>query len=362
MAKVTHLADRLSAVMKRPVAESAAVPASIGIETIPTGSLSLDIATGIGGWPCGRVVEIFGGASLGKTTLALHGLVSAQRLGMEALYLDVEKAVDFVYAESLGVDLDALAIAQPSGGEEALEIAHEALKLGARFIVVDSVAALVPKAEVEGGMFKTSVGAQARLMSQGLRTLVTAAARAGAVLVFINQTRTKVGVVYGNPTTTTGGVSLGFYSSIRLDLRSNGKLEMPGKNQVGIKVKGVVTKNKLAPPMATAFWEILWGQGIDRGSDYVGAALSLGVLTKRGNTIVLDERKVGASMAKACDAVKVDDDLAAEIEKRCREVAAAQLSARRSEMARIFERSDAEATDDDLDLSLEFDEDAATDG
>jgi recombination protein RecA len=351
MGKSNHLADRLGAAMKRPVASSAATAASLGVEVIPTGSLALDLALGIGGWPCGRVIEVFGGASLGKSTLALTGLGIAQRLGFEALYVDVEKAVDFVYAEALGVDLDALAIAQPAGGEEALEVALEACKLGARYIVIDSVAALTPKAEIEGGMFKMTMGAQARLMSQGLRSLITAASDAKAVLLFINQTRNKIGVVYGNPTTTTGGTALGFYSSIRLDLRSNGKLEAPGKNQVGIKVKGIVSKNKLAPPLGSGVWEILWGAGIDPGSDHVVAGLEYGVLTKRGNAIYLDENRLGASLSKACDAVREDAAVRETIDQRARAV----VEKRRAEGVRVFERSDPTQTDEDLDLSVDYD-------
>lgn len=356
MGKSNHLADRLAAIMKRPVASQASEAASVGIETISTGSLSLDLALGVGGWPCGRVIEIFGGASIGKSTLALTGLGIAQKLGFEALYVDVEKAVDFVYAEALGVDLDALAIAQPAGGEEALEVALEACKLGARYIVIDSVAALVPKAEIEGGMFKMTMGAQARLMSQGLRSLITAASEAKSVLIFINQTRNKIGVVYGNPTTTTGGTALGFYSSIRLDLRSDGKLEAPGKNQVGIKVKGVVSKNKLAAPMTQGRWEILWGQGIDPGSDHTTAGLDYGVLTKRGHAIYLGETKVGASLAKACDTLREDPILRATVAERCREEAAKRRAA-----SNVFERSDPTNSDEGLDLSVDYSADLLED-
>lgn len=339
-----HLADRLSAMMKRPVALVASGAASVGVEVIPTGVLSLNMALGVGGWPCGRVIEIFGDEAVGKTTLAMAGLIEAQKLGFETCYVDVEQAVDFTYAQNMGVDLDQLAIAQPKSGEEALEIAMFACQAGARYIVVDSVAALVPKSEVDGGMLKQSMGAQARLMSQALRSLIGAAKTANACLIFINQTRSKVGVVYGSPRTTTGGAALRFYSSIRVDLRSNGKVEATGKEQVGVKVRGIVAKNKLANPLQLATWDIVWGQGIDRGVDLLTAGLENGVLTKRGSHIYFGANRIAASAAKAADALREDTEIGAAIE-------AATMAGLAQRDGRRFESFDTEVDPESVDLS-----------
>jgi recombination protein RecA len=345
--------------MKRPVALRASGAASVGVEVISTGVLGLDLALGIGGWPCGRVVEVFGAAAAGKTTLALEGLIQAQKLGFECCYVDVEQSVDFTLAQAMGVDLDALAIAQPTSGDEAMEVALEACKAGARFVVVDSVAALVPRDEIsstdskgktKGGMLKQSMGAQARLMSQSMRSLIGAAKRANAVLLFINQTRSKVGVIYGDPTTTPGGVALPFYASARVKIRESGKVEAKGKNQIGIQVTGKVVKNKLAPPMTSALWEIVWGKGIDRGSDIVRAGLALGVLKKSGAWISLDGERIGGSLAIACEALRENDELAKVIEDACR---AKQASAARDDV----EYDDPEVDPESVDLTEE-DEDA----
>jgi len=342
-----HLADRLSAAMKRPVALVASGAASVGVEVIPTGIMTLDKALGVGGWPCGRVVEIFGDEACGKTTLAMTGLIQAQLCGFEACYIDVEQAVDFSYVERMGVDLDALAIAQPTSGEEALEIAMAACVAGARYIVVDSVAALVPKSEVEGGMLKMSMGAQARLMSQSLRSLIGAAKKANAVLVFINQTRSKVGVVYGSPRTTPGGVALKFYASVRVDLRSNGKVEATGKEQVGIKVRGIVAKNKLANPLQEATWDILWGHGIDRGADLFAVGFETSVLSRRGANIYFQGERIAPSQAKACDLLREGGPVAEAI----------ALAATKAErVVRPFERSDPEQTAEGIDLSEDEDD------
>ena len=341
-----HLAARLDAAMGRPVALRAAGAAARGVEVCSTGVLALDFALGIGGYPYGRVVEIFGDESVGKTTLLIRGLIEAQRMNHECLLVDMEHAIDFAYAERQGVDLDKLAIAQPDCGEDGLELARQACIAGARFIGVDSVAALLPRAIIEGEMDKAAMGSHARLMSQGLGKLIGAAAKARAVLVFINQTRSKIGVMYGSPRTTTGGNALKFYSSVRIDLRVKGKLEATGKRQIGIEVVGKVIKNKCAPPMQEAKWGIVWGQGIDRAADLINTGLACGVLGKRGANIDFGDVRVGGSMAKAVDAVGESEELALAIEAACRQKRADAVEGE-------IERHDPEVDPDSVDLSEE---------
>ena len=344
-----HLAARLDAAMGRPVALRAAGAAARGVEVISTGVLALDFALGIGGYPCGRVVEVYGDSANGKTTLVLAGLIEAQKLGYECLYVDAEHAIDFTYAEEQGVDLDALAIAQPDNGEEGLEVARQALIAGARFVAVDSVAALTPRSIIEGEDIKATMGAHARLMSQGLTKLIGIASKKKAVLIFVNQTRSKIGVMFGSPETTTGGRALPFYASVRIHLRASGKLEATGKKQIGIEVTGKVVKNKLAPPTASAKWGIVWGKGIDRPTDIIQTGLACGVLTKKGAWISFNGERVAGSMAKAVDAMSENAELALAIEAACREKRAAAVEGE-------IERHDPEVDPESIDLSEEEDD------
>ncbi len=269
---------------------------------VPTGSLGLDLALGVGGLPRGRVVEIFGPESSGKTTLALHAIAEVQRQGGVAAFIDAEHALDVTYARKLGVNLADLLVSQPDTGEQALEIAEQLVRSGAcDLVVVDSVAALVPKAEIEGEMGDPHMGLQARLMSQALRKLTAVVSRNQSIVVFINQIRMKIGVVFGNPETTTGGHALKFYASVRLDIRRIGQVK-EGENVVGSRTRVKVVKNKVAPPFREAEFDIRYGVGVDRLAEAVDLAVERGLLEKSGTHFALDGERIG-QRARARDGV-----------------------------------------------------------
>jgi len=273
------------------------------IAVIPSGALVLDEALGVGGYPRGRVIEIFGPESSGKTTLTLHAIAEAQRAGGTAAFIDAEHAFDLRYAQGIGIDLNKLLISQPDCGEQALEIAEALTRSGAvDLVVIDSVAALVPRAEIEGDMGDAHMGLQARLMSQALRKLTAIANKTLTSLIFINQLRQKIGVVFGNPETTTGGNALKFYASVRLDVRRTGKVTL-GETVVGNRTRVKVVKNKCAPPFTEAEFDIRWGTGIDQGADLVEAAVLAGVLEKNGSHYLLEGKSLGQGRDKTRDAL-----------------------------------------------------------
>lgn len=287
------------------------------VDVIPTGSLALDLALGIGGIPRGRVIEIYGPESGGKTTLALTIIAQAQRMGGLAAFVDAEHALDPQYAARLGVDVENLLISQPDTGEQALEIVELLARSGAvDVVVVDSVAALVPKAEIEGEMGDAHVGLQARLMSQALRKLTAVLSKSNTAAIFINQVREKVGVMYGNPETTPGGRALKFYSSVRLDVRKSGGPIKQGNEAVGIKVKVKVVKNKLAPPFREAELEIYFGRGLDPLMDLVNVAVAAEVIQKAGSWLSYGETRLGQGKERAADFLKERPDLVEEIRAR----------------------------------------------
>ena len=293
--------------------------ASMNIETIPTGALSLDIALGIGGLPKGRVVEIYGPESSGKTTVALHMIAEVQKRGGIAGFIDAEHALDPVYAKAIGVDIDNLYISQPDFGEQALEITETFVRSGAvDIIIVDSVAALVPKAEIDGDMGDSHVGLQARLMSQALRKLTAIISKTNCIVVFINQLREKVGVMFGNPETTTGGRALKFYSSVRMDVRRIETLKQSGE-MVGNRARVKVVKNKVAPPFKEAEFDIMFGQGISREGDVLDLAAELGVIVKRGAWYAYKDDKIGQGRENAKMTLKNHPEMLEEVENAVRE-------------------------------------------
>jgi recombination protein RecA len=290
------------------------------VSVIPTGSLSLDLALGVGGVPRGRVIEIFGPESSGKTTLALHIVAQANRQGGLAAFIDAEHALDVKYARKLGVNVDDLLVSQPDTGEQALEIADMLVRSGAMdVLVVDSVAALVPKAEIEGEMGDSHMGLQARLMSQALRKLTGSISRSRTCVIFINQIRMKIGVMFGNPETTTGGNALKFYSSVRLDIRRIGAIKR-GESVVGNRTRVKVVKNKLAPPFREAEFDILFNQGIFRLGDVFDLAVAAQIIDKSGSWFSFGEERIGQGRDAACEMLAQQPDLLARIEDKIREL------------------------------------------
>lgn len=291
----------------------------MNVETIPTGALSLDIALGLGGIPKGRIVEVYGPESSGKTTVALHMIAEVQRSGGIAGFIDAEHALDPAYAKKIGVDIDNLYISQPDNGEQALEITETMVRSGALdIVIIDSVAALVPKAEIEGDMGDSHVGLHARLMSQALRKLTAAISKSNCIVIFINQLREKVGVMFGSPETTTGGRALKFYSSIRLDVRRIEALKQAGEI-VGNRTRIKVVKNKIAPPFKEAEFDIMFGQGISREGDVLDLAASVGVVNKSGSWYAYKEEKIGQGRENSKQYLKEHPELLDEIEKLVRE-------------------------------------------
>ena len=292
--------------------------ASLNISAIPTGCIDLDIALGVGGIPRGRIIEIFGPESSGKTTIALHVVAQAQKMGGTAAFIDAEHALDPVYAESLGVNVDDLYVSQPDTGEQALEICESLVRSGAiDVVVVDSVAALVPKAEIEGDMGDSHVGLQARLMSQALRKLTGAINKSNCVVIFINQLREKVGVMFGNPETTPGGKALKFYASVRLDVRRIETLKVGGE-AVGSRTKVKVVKNKVAPPFRTAEFDMLYGEGISREGSIIDQAVARKIMTKSGAWFNYGEMRIAQGRDNARQFLKDNPELCDEIENKIR--------------------------------------------
>ncbi|MFN8303032.1 MAG: recombinase RecA [Saprospiraceae bacterium] len=321
---------------------------AIEVEVIPSGSLGLDLALGCGGYPKGRIIEIYGPESSGKTTLAIHAVAECQKKGGIAAIIDAEHAFDRFYAEGLGVDVNNLLISQPDNGEQALEIAENLIRSGAvDIVVVDSVAALVPRSEIEGEMGDSKVGLQARLMSQAMRKLTAAIGRTGCCCIFINQLREKIGVMFGNPETTTGGNALKFYASVRLDIRrSGGGIKDKDGNVVGNQVKVKIVKNKLAPPFRIAEFEIVFGEGISKAGEIVDLGSQYDVIQKSGAWYSYE----GAKIAQGRDAAKQflldNPETAVEIEKKIKEKIAAGGAAAKASAAKAVLNG---AGDDDAD-------------
>lgn len=294
--------------------------ANMNIETVPTGSLSLDIALGLGGVPKGRVVEIYGPESSGKTTVALHMVAEVQKRGGIAGFIDAEHALDPVYAKNIGVDIDNLYISQPDNGEQALEITETMVRSGAvDIVIVDSVAALVPKAEIDGDMGDSHVGLQARLMSQALRKLTAVISKTNCIVIFINQLREKVGVMFGNPETTTGGRALKFYSSVRLDVRRTESLKQSGE-VIGNHVRVKVVKNKIAPPFKEAEFDIMFGKGISREGDVLDLAAEANIVEKSGSWYAYKGAKIGQGRENAKQYLAQNPLICEEIENQVREL------------------------------------------
>ncbi len=292
--------------------------ANMNVETVPTGSLSLDIALGLGGVPRGRIIEIYGPESSGKTTVALHMVAEVQKRGGIAGFIDAEHALDPAYAEKIGVDIDNLYISQPDNGEQALEITETMVRSGAvDIIIVDSVAALVPKAEIDGDMGDSHVGLQARLMSQALRKLTAVISKSNCIVIFINQLREKVGVMFGNPETTTGGRALKFYSSIRMDVRRIETLKQSGE-MVGNRTRIKVVKNKIAPPFKEAEFDIMFGQGISKEGDILDLASNIGIVQKSGAWFAYNDAKIGQGRENAKQYLRDNPAVADEIEAKVR--------------------------------------------
>jgi len=290
------------------------------VEAIPTGCLSLDIALGVGGLPRGRIIEIFGPEASGKTTLAQHVIAEVQKAGGIAAFVDAEHALDPDYAKRIGVNIDDLLISQPDTGEQALEIVEALVRSnGVDVVVVDSVAALTPKAEIEGEMGDQHMGLQARLMSQALRKLTGAISKSKTVLIFINQTRQKIGVFFGNPETTTGGTALKFYSSVRIEVRKAAQIKQ-GDKFIGNRIKAKIVKNKVAPPFQTTEFDIMFNEGISVAGDLLDTAANLGVIKKSGNTYSYGEEKLGVGYENAKKFLKENSKLMAEIRKKVWEV------------------------------------------
>ncbi|MBO7179308.1 MAG: recombinase RecA [Clostridia bacterium] len=303
--------------------------ASMNVEAISTGSISLDVATGIGGLPRGRIIEIYGPESSGKTTLALHVVAEAQKLGGDAAFIDAEHALDPVYAAALGVDIDSLLVSQPDDGEQALEITEYLARSGALdVIVVDSVAALVPKAEIEGEMGDSHVGLHARLMSQALRKLTGAVAKSNTVIIFINQLREKVGVMYGNPEVTTGGRALKFYSTIRIDVRKIEQLKGAGNEFIGSRTRAKIVKNKVSPPFKEAEFDIMYGQGISKDGEILDLAVKMEIIRKSGAWFYYGEERLGQGRDNVKEYIRSTPEFADAIEAQVREKLKEMMSAK----------------------------------
>ena len=308
------------------------------IEAIPTGALSLDIALGIGGVPRGRIIEIYGPESSGKTTLALHIIAEAQKLNGEAAFIDAEHALDPVYAKHLGVDIDNLLVSQPDTGEQALEITEALIRSGALdVVVVDSVAALVPKAEIDGDMGDSHMGLQARLMSQALRKLAGAINKSKTVLIFINQLREKIGVMFGNPETTTGGRALKFYASVRMDIRKVENIKKDGEI-IGSRARVKVVKNKVAPPFREAEFDVVYGKGISKEGNILDTAVNLDIIEKSGSWFSYNGNRIGQGRENVKNFLKENPDIMAEVEKKVRD-----------NFEKAFEKSLGEEENDDDD-------------
>ena len=291
----------------------------LNIATIPTGSIGLDIALGVGGVPRGRIVEIFGPESSGKTTVALHIIAEAQKAGGEAAFIDAEHALDPVYAKNLGVDIENLIVSQPDTGEQALEIAEALVRSGAiDVIVLDSVAALVPKAEIDGEMGDPHVGLQARLMSQALRKLAGVISKSRTTSIFINQLREKVGIMFGNPEITPGGRALKFYASVRLDVRRTDTIKQ-GENMIGNRIKVKVVKNKVAPPFKSAEFDILYGKGISKEGDILDVGVEAGIITKAGSWYSYGDQRIGQGRENAREFLMENSDTTKEIIQKIRD-------------------------------------------
>ena len=289
------------------------------VDVIPTGCLTLDMALGIGGIPRGRIIEIYGPESSGKTTVSLHMVAEAQKMGGRAAFIDAEHALDPVYAEKLGVDIKSLYVSQPDNGEQALNICDTLIRSGAfDIIVVDSVAALTPKAEIDGEMGDNHVGLQARMMSQALRKMTSVSSKSNTAVIFINQLRDKIGVMFGSPETTTGGKALKFYASIRLDVRKTDTIK-EGQNIIGNRTKVKVVKNKLAPPFKTAEFDIMYGQGISRSGCILDMALNLGLIKKSGAWFSYNDEKIGQGKENTKTYLEKNPDIMNEIETKIRE-------------------------------------------
>ena len=318
----------------------------MNVEAIPTGSLALDAALGIGGVPKGRIIEIYGPESSGKTTLALHILAEAQKQGGEVAFVDAEHALDPVYAAALGVDIDNLLVSQPDTGEQALEITDALVRSGAvDAVVVDSVAALVPKQEIEGEMGDTFVGLQARLMSQALRKLAGTIAKTNCVVIFINQLRMKIGVMYGNPETTTGGNALKFYSSVRLDVRKVEALK-EGGNVIGNKTRVKVVKNKVAPPFKEAYFDIMYGQGISKWGELVDMAVQMDIIQKSGSWFSMGDERIGQGSNSVKEYLMRNPEIAEEVEAKVRENLMKQTAAPARQPAKAADKAVAISADD----------------
>jgi recombination protein RecA len=319
--------------------------ASVEVEAVPTGSLGLDIALGIGGLPKGRIIEIYGPESSGKTTLALHVVAEVQRRGGVAAFIDAEHALDPSYARKLGVDTGELLISQPDTGEQALEIADTLVRSGAvGVLVIDSVAALTPRAELEGEMGDSHVGLQARLMSQALRKLTGSISRSNCMVIFINQIRMKIGVMFGNPETTTGGNALKFYASVRLDIRRIGQIKEKD-DVVGNQTRVKVVKNKVAPPFRTVEFDIMYGEGISKMGELIDLGVKAGIVEKSGSWFSYDSQRIGQGRENAKEFLRNNPDMAGSIEKAIRANAGIIAAA-------ITGGPDADAAGDDEDGSL----------
>ena len=317
--------------------------ADLTVSAVSTGSIGLDMALGIGGLPKGRIVEIFGPESSGKTTIALHTIAEVQKLGGEAAFIDAEHALDPVYAKNLGVNIDELLVSQPDSGEQALEICEALVRSGAiDIIVIDSVAALVPQQELEGDMGASHVGLQARLMSQALRKLSGVISNTNCIVIFINQLREKVGVMYGNPETTTGGRALKFYASVRIDVRKSDTLKN-GAVPYGTKVKCKIVKNKVAPPFKVAEFEMIFGKGISKSGEIVDMGMELGIIEKSGSWFYYNGERIAQGKDNAKKYIEDNPDLLAEVEQKIKDLLAAGDAAA---------PDIPEETEDDIDLRL----------